>query len=63
MESSERKAAERHSSEWKLPEIRDLMPDEKAQLDQMHDEVGRMFYGEKWPEVCERSRRLNGGRG
>ena len=63
MDSSDAKVSEEPSPEWKLPEVRDLTPQEKAKLDQMHGDVGRMFYGEKWPEVCERARRLNGGRG
>lgn len=63
MESSQKKAPETDSREWKAPEIRDLTPDEKAQLDRMNEEVGRLVWGEKWPEAHERSRRLNGGRG
>jgi hypothetical protein len=63
MDSSQRQAPETPSREWKLPEVRDLTPDEEARLDRMHDDVGRMFYGEKWPEIRERWRRLNGGRG
>jgi hypothetical protein len=51
------------SSEWKLPEIRDLTPDEKAQLDRLDEEIGRLVWGEGWPEARERARRLNGGRG
>ena len=50
------------SSEIKPPEVGDLTPDEKAQLDRMNDDIGRMFYGEQWPEVRERWRQLNGGR-
>jgi len=63
MDPSEGKVSEAESGEWKLPEVRDLTPDEEAQLDRMHDDVGRMFYGEKWPEVRERWRQVNGGRG
>ncbi|MBW0001796.1 MAG: hypothetical protein JO015_22080 [Verrucomicrobia bacterium] len=63
MDSREWEAPGTDSREWKVPKGRDLTPDEKAQLDRMHDDVGRMFYGEQWPEVRERWRRLNGGRG
>ena len=62
MDSSKRKAPETPSSEWKLPEVRDLTPEEEADLDAMNEELGRLFYGEKWPEARERARRLNGGR-
>lgn len=50
-------------SEIRLPEVRDLTPAEKADLDAMNDELGWLFYGEEWPEARERFRRLNGGRG
>ena len=63
MDSGDAKISEGASRECKLPEVRDLTPDEEAQLDRMHDDVGRMFYGEKWPEVRERWRQVNGGRG
>ncbi|MBV9489186.1 MAG: hypothetical protein JO069_05610, partial [Verrucomicrobia bacterium] len=56
MDSGDAKISEGASRECKLPEVRDLTPDEEAQLDRMHDDVGRMFYGEKWPEVRERWR-------
>lgn len=47
---------------WKAPEVRDLTPDENAQLDRMDEEIGRLVWGKKWPEARERARRLNGGR-
>ncbi|MBV9998496.1 MAG: hypothetical protein JO015_05205 [Verrucomicrobia bacterium] len=61
--NSRKKAAKADSREWKAPEIRDLTPEEEVQLDRMCEEIGRLVWGEKWPEARERARRLNGGRG